>query len=173
MSYVDDEVSGRVVTALGVPLAGAAIMLVNAAGQEVDRTHSAQDGTFGLALPDGDRYLLLITATGRQPVMDLVEAGRSGPPRDIMLERFSSGVSGVVTDRRYGQPVLGAQVALIDHRGVVVSRTVTAADGRYAFPALPAGSYSIEVSSHGPAVSAARLSPGERAELDLTLPQTA
>jgi hypothetical protein len=33
VSYVDDGVSGRVVTALGVPLAGAAIMLVNTAGQ--------------------------------------------------------------------------------------------------------------------------------------------
>jgi uncharacterized protein YfaS (alpha-2-macroglobulin family) len=172
VSYVDSIFSGRV-TAGGAPISGAVVVLVDTAGQETARSHSAADGTFRLRVPTHGRYLLFVTAAEHQPVMDLVEAGRGGGLREIVLERLDNVISGVVTDSRFGRPVAGASVALTDERGVVVQRVVTGADGRYAFPALLAGDYSIVVSGHAPAVSSASLTPGQRAELDLTLPQSA
>jgi len=167
-SDVDAPLSGRVIRADGAALADAVIMLIDTAGQEAGRATCAADGAFSLRLPGTDRHLLLATAEGHQPVMELVEPGRVRAPRDIVLERLNSGVSGVVKDRT-GRPIAGAAVALADSRGVVVKRLVTGADGRYAFPALPTGSYSIVVSGLSPAASSARLPAGERTELDLNL----
>ena len=169
LSDVDTELSGRVVDGDGAPLNDAVIMLIDTAGQEVGRARAAADGSFSLELPGAGRHLLLATAEGYQPVIDLMEPGRVRSRRDIVLERLNSGVSGVIKDRRFGRPVAGACVALTDSRGVVVKRLVTGADGRYDFPALPTGSYSIVVSGQPPAASSATLPAGQRTELDLTL----
>ena len=165
-STVDRELIGKVRTDNSA-LSAAAIALVDTAGHEIERAVTDADGTFRMPIPATGQFLLLATAEGYQPVIDLVDAGRP-TPREIVLERFNSGISGVVRDRS-GRPIPERCVRLVDGRGVAVRRAVTGADGRYEFPAIPAGDYSIVVAGLDPAASAASLPPGERTDLDLHL----
>jgi uncharacterized protein YfaS (alpha-2-macroglobulin family) len=176
MSEVDVErrtdqalVTGNVRATNGNPVAGAQIVLIDGAGNETGRTSSADDGAFRLPAPRQERCLLLITASGHQPAMDLVEPARTTTPRTIWLERHNSRIRGVVRERRFGRPVRDASVALVDEHGIVVHTVATGADGRYEFPALPAGTYSLVVSSPAPAARSTRLPAGVRSELDLSL----
>jgi uncharacterized protein YfaS (alpha-2-macroglobulin family) len=162
-------VTGAVRATTGDPVAGAQVVLIDGAGQETGRTCSADDGRFRLPAPRRERCLLLITAGGHQPAMDLVEPARTTTPRTIWLERHNSRIRGVVRDRRFGRPVRDANVALVDERGVVAHSVATDTDGRYEFPALPAGTYSLVVSSPAPTARSTRLPAGVRSELDLNL----
>jgi hypothetical protein len=166
-STVDRELTGKVRTEKAA-LSEAVVQLVDTAGHEIERAVTEADGMFRLPIPDGGQFLLLATAEGYQPVIDLVDADRP-TPRDIVLERFSSGISGVVRDQRSGRPIGDRCVQLVDGRGITVRRAITAADGRYEFPAIPTGDYSIVVAGFDPAASSASLPAGERTELDLHL----
>lgn len=165
-STVDRELTGQV-RADNSALSAAVIALIDTTGREIERTATGTDGTFRMPIPAAGRFLLLATAPGYQPVIDLVDADRP-THRDILLERFDSGISGVVRDQS-GRPIPDRCVRLVDGRGVTVRRAVTGTDGRYEFPAIPAGDYSIVVTGLDPAASAASLPPGERTELDLHL----
>jgi hypothetical protein len=166
-STVERELTGQVRTEKSA-LSGAVVQLVDTTGHEIGRAVTETDGTFRLPIPDAGQCLLLAAAEGYQPVIDLVDADRP-TPRDIVLERFSSGISGVVRDQQSGRPVVGSCVRLVDGRGITVRRAVTGADGRYEFPAIAAGEYSIVVGGLDPAASSASLPGGERTELDLHL----
>lgn len=166
-STVDRALTGKVRTEKSA-LSDAVIQLIDPAGRELERAITEVDGTFRMPIPSSGQFLLLATAEGYQPVIDLVDADRP-TPRDIVLERFSSGISGVVRDRRSGRPVVGSGVQLVDGRGITVRRAVTGDDGRYEFPAIPAGDYSIVVAGLDPAASSASLPAGARTELDLHL----
>lgn len=165
-STVDRELTGTVRTA-NASLSAAVIQLVDTAGREIERAVTDADGTFRMPIPAAGQFLLLATAEGYQPVIDLVDADRP-TPREIVLERFNSGISGIVRDQSR-RPIPDRCVRLVDGRGVTVRRAVTGLDGRYEFPAIPAGDYSIVVAGLDPAVSAANLIPGERTDLDLHL----
>lgn len=166
-STVDRELVGKVRTEKSA-LSEAVVQLIDTAGHEIERALTEADGTFRLPIPDAGQFLLLATSVGFQPVIDLVDADRP-TPRDIVLERFNSGISGVVREQRSGRPVAGRCVQLVDRRGVTVRRVSTGEDGRYEFPGIPAGDYSILVAGLDPAASSASLPAGERTDLDLHL----
>ena len=166
-----DAVTGRVRGTDGAPISDATITLIDTGGQESGRAATDDTGTFRLPFPSPDRFLLLITAAGHESALDLVNPDRA-PEQEIALQRHTSVISGVVRERRFGRPVAGASLALVDARGITVQTVTTGPDGCYSFSDLPAGAYSIVVSSPPPAARTARLTPGTHAELDLNLAGT-
>jgi hypothetical protein len=87
----------------------------------------------------------------------------------------TASVSGVVRYSMAGGdsvgPVAGAAVTLTDAAGHVVASTTTAADGSYSLGSLPAGSYTLSVSSdtYGADSQSLTLADGQSANANFTL----
>ncbi|MFD8739388.1 MFS transporter [Streptomyces sp. NPDC059618] len=59
---------GRVLDADGGPVARAKVTLIDRHGRQAGATHSAEDGSYALAVPDGGAYVLAARAAGHGPL---------------------------------------------------------------------------------------------------------
>ena len=174
-------------------IAGMAITLTGTddLGQPVTRnSETANDGSYSFADLRPGNYAVLGTTpsqyangpadagtaggqVGQVAISEVpLVSGTAAAAYDFAAE--GSDVSGVVFDDlpnlgtyQAGEPgVAGASVQLIASNGTVVASSVTGADGRYLFSAMPAGSYSISVDRPNPdgtptrTVRALSLQPG-------------
>ncbi len=75
-------------------------------------------------------------------------------------------VTGTVTDT-LGSLMAGAQVELAPARGGALQKTTSDTDGRFTFPRVPAGAFTVRVTVQGfdPATSGGSLSPGQSYEM--------
>jgi protocatechuate 3,4-dioxygenase beta subunit len=162
------QLEGRVADQAGRPIAGAAITLTDARGEVVATAVTTDEGTY--TLPDlyPADYTLTATSEGTRPAARTVSLGAGGDNRvDIVLVTNGT-LAGVIRAAASGQPVPDASVLAVDQYGTVVGATVTGPDGRYEFPDLQPGAYTVTASGYAPVASRVQLA-GDRTDHDILL----
>ncbi len=144
--------SGRVVeTGTNAPLAGVHVMALRAADHRMTRgavTDAA--GQYSLDVQAGSYKLAFIDVTGRhdmewhdnEPFHGIADAASVTSPSvtDAALEANTGSMVGTITDDPAATAVAGAWVMAIGPTGVA-GGAVSATNGTYTLPGLPAGTY--------------------------------
>lgn len=140
-------ISGHVTDDDGSPVSGVDVTIDGPGGPRTTTTDSTGSYLFDTNAV-GDYTLTVDAPSGYSgdpdPQSVSIDAGDTEPivDRDFVIEALPS-LSGTVIDG--GGGLGGATVVLLDDGGDEVARTVTAADGAYAFPRLPLGDYSVTI----------------------------
>lgn len=150
----------------GSPLNGALVTMTDAAGHQVGRTVTCDDGSYALPLTSGGVYVLIVAGEHVRPSAVSVVVAERTVTRDVSLSGGASVNGRVVTrwrasamnglathdpaggsvltrpeDEALWEGVSGAVVTLTDARGDVVATATSDDRGGYAFPDLVGGSY--------------------------------
>ncbi len=162
------RIEGRVLQQTGEGISGAAVTLTDARGEVVGATVAGPDGRYVLADLYPGEYTLTATAEGALPSARSVTVDAVGSHNvDVVL--LSNGtLVGTVRAASSGLPVREASVMLVDGYGNVVASVVTGDDGRYEFPDLLPGAYTLTASGYAPVASRVDLG-GDRTEYDVAL----
>ncbi|TAH37097.1 MAG: carboxypeptidase regulatory-like domain-containing protein [Planctomycetota bacterium] len=153
------ELSGRVVTSSGAPVAGACVALQTRGPFQFCSTLTDAQGGFRFeALYAAERTIVRATAPGHGP--GRVEDARidaAAAPLELVLPAGLS-LAGCIRDE-LGTPVASARVEIRREDGAREEGelplvedgfgTCTGADGRFAIPDLPAGTYRVSVEAPG------------------------
>ncbi|MBC6458881.1 MFS transporter [Actinomadura sp. HBU206391] len=142
------RISGYVRGGESIPIAGAALTLIDPHGHQVGRATTAGDGSYALTAPGGGTYMLIAASEGHEPQVAAVVAGDEPLFYDLTLSG-GSGVEGVVRSAATGAPVASAMVVVTDVRGEVVTSARTGEDGGFSFNELVPGSFVLAVSARG------------------------
>ncbi|MBI1748320.1 MAG: carboxypeptidase regulatory-like domain-containing protein [Acidobacteria bacterium] len=134
---------GRVTDASsGSPLVGARVRAIGA----IERSAlSGSDGGYLLRLP-ADSYTVTASAFGRLPLtMESVLITEEGTTIQnfLLVMAPSHRISGMVVSSLTGEPIANAEVRILD---TPLPSARTTADGVYAFPTVPDGTYNIQAS---------------------------
>lgn len=138
-------IRGFVRGADGVPVAHAAITLIDVRGHQIGRTTTRADGRYGLSTPGSGTYVLIASAGDHDPQAATLVTGDQPIDFDLVLVG-SGGLLGTVRGSD-GKPVQYAMVFVTDVRGEVVATGTTDADGAYAFTRVQAGTYTLAISA--------------------------
>ncbi|MEK2474530.1 MFS transporter [Streptomyces noursei] len=118
-----------------------ALTLIDAAGRQVDRGATGEDGRYALSTPGVGAYVLIAAAGGHQPQAVTVTVGERPVELDVVLGGAGRLVGTVTTAE--GTPVRDATVTLTDVRGEVVATARSGREGGYAMGELVAGEYTL------------------------------
>jgi len=140
-------IEGTVTDGAGnAPIAGARVQAV---GPVTRVTSTRADGTYHLgSLPEGS-YDMTVTAFGFNPGTAsgvMVVDGQTTTQNFTLTPGPSHRVSGTVTNSATGMPVAGATLRILD---TPIAPATSDANGMYAFPVVPDGSYRIQVTAAG------------------------
>jgi EmrB/QacA subfamily drug resistance transporter len=162
------RIEGRVLQQTGEGISGAAVTLTDARGEVVGATVAGPDGRYVLADLYPGEYTLTATADGALPGARAVAVDGVGAHNvDVVL--LSNGtLVGTVRAASSGLPIREASVMLVDGYGNVAASVVTGDDGRYEFPDLLPGTYTLTASGYAPVASRVDLG-GDRTEYDVAL----
>lgn len=175
MSPVDQfdqvPVGGRVRTADGASVPGAAVTLADLSGRQVAVAQTDSAGQYRLAAPAAGSYLVIVSAAGHQPAAGLLSVPAVGTSHDVVV-RGGSGLAGTVRAGGSGQPVSGATVTVATGRGEIAGATTTGADGAFSLGQLAAGQYTLVVAAtaYAPVAVQAAVEEGELTRRDVELP---
>jgi EmrB/QacA subfamily drug resistance transporter len=141
-------VHGRVRGGDGVPVAGAALTLIDLGGRQVDRGTTGGDGVYGLRAPAAGPYMLITAADGHQPQAATLAVGEDPLHHDVTLSG-TCGLAGVVRSAATGARVAGAMVVVTDAHGEVIASAETGPDGEFDFADLGSGTFVVAVTAGG------------------------
>jgi large repetitive protein len=165
-----------VVAANNAPISGASVVLQDG-GSTVASTTSAADGSFSLTGIDRGTYTLVIDAGTGYDVRTVnnvvVTQGQNNALGNLTVVAQPASLTGTVTSG--GDPVQGAQVALLNADGNVVGATVTTnAAGEYTRNNIVTGEYTVRVTASGFVTQTATQSfaPGQAVTRNFTLTPT-
>ncbi|MEV5882075.1 MFS transporter [Streptomyces sp. NPDC052020] len=119
----------------------AALTLIDAAGQQVGRGASGDDGRYALGTPGPGSYVLIAAAGGHQPQAVSVTVGERPVELDVVLGGAGRLAGSVITAD--GSPVRDATVTLTNVHGEVVASTRSGREGGYVITELVAGEYTL------------------------------
>jgi EmrB/QacA subfamily drug resistance transporter len=142
------RVHGHVRAGDGVPVADAALTLIDLGGRQVDRAVTGADGRYSLTAPATGPYMLITAADGHQPRAATIMVGGAPLSHDVTLSG-TSGIAGVVRSAATGARVAGAMVVVTDAHGEVIASTETGTDGEFAFDDLTSGTFVVAVTAGG------------------------
>ncbi|WAC57242.1 MSCRAMM family protein [Gordonia sp. SL306] len=132
----------------GATIADATITVIDPNGRQAARTVGDADGTFGIAVPGGGHYVLVVSAAGHEPSAVTVTVGSTPIDVEVVLTSMAA-LSGSVTTSATGEAVAQATVAVADHSGHVTATAVTGVDGRWSVAGLANGTYTVIVTAAG------------------------
>ncbi|MDN5917077.1 MAG: carboxypeptidase-like regulatory domain-containing protein [Pseudonocardia sp.] len=162
-------VRGTVTDTSGLPLARAAVTLIDARGDVVATTLPDVDGRYLLdGVPPG-HYTVTVSAEGYQPVAGSIDLDGIAE-RDIVVPG-RSGLTGTASAAAGGLRVAGAMATLVDADGRTVASAVTGPDGGFAFGDLPAGSYTLTAAGYAPVVTVVQVGAGATTTVDVEFPE--
>jgi hypothetical protein len=145
-AIVPVPISGHVRDADGNPVGGVTVTITDGAART---TTTDDDGFYLFDTNPPDDYDLTVTppagySTATSPSTVTVGLGDTDPitDRDFVLSARPS-ISGTVSDADGAKG--GVTVVLRDSANAEVARVVTTSDGKYEFPRLPGGDYSVTV----------------------------
>lgn len=139
------SVRGRVRRTDGTPIDAAVVVLIDHAGQQVDRGVTDANGDFTLTAPAEGVHVLIASSIGHQPQAITLRAASASVHLDLRLTGTAR-VRGIVRADD-GGPVSGATVTLTNMRGEVVAGVRSGANGEYALTELLPGDYTLVVSA--------------------------
>ncbi|WP_308295731.1 MFS transporter [Streptomyces odontomachi] len=140
------RIDGRVHTADGTPVPGAAVTLISPTGRQLGRSVAEGDGAYTVSAPASGSYVLIASAGGYQPQALTVFVSDAPFTYDIQLSG-TSGLTGLVRSADDGTPVPGAVVIVTNARGDVLATTETDGVGEFAIPDLVPGTVTLAVNS--------------------------
>ncbi|MEV7288858.1 MFS transporter [Streptomyces sp. NPDC093252] len=129
----------------GTAVPRAALTLIDAAGQQIGRGASGEDGRYALATPGPGAYVLIAAAGGHQPQAVSVSVAERPVELDVVLGGAGRLAGAVLTAD--GSPVRDATVTLTNVHGEVVSSTRSGREGGYVISELVAGEYTLAASA--------------------------
>ncbi|WP_345443723.1 MFS transporter [Actinoallomurus vinaceus] len=138
-------IRGFVRDANGVPVAHAALTLIDVRGHQIGRATTSTDGRYEVPTPSTGAYVLIASAGDHEPRAATVVTGDQPTDFDPVLIGADRLV-GTVRDVD-GEPVRDAMVVVTDASGEVVAADTTDADGGYAVRRIAAGTYTLAVSA--------------------------
>jgi hypothetical protein len=164
-------VSGRVRTADGASITGAAVTLADLSGRQLAVAQTDTAGQYRLTAPGAGSYLVIVSAPGHQPAASVLAAPGTGTSHDIVL-RGGSGLAGTVRAGGSGQPVSGATVTVANGRGEIAGAATTGADGGFRLSQLAEGQYTLVVATaaYAPLAVHVTVEEGELTQHDVELP---
>ncbi|MGM7702003.1 carboxypeptidase regulatory-like domain-containing protein [Pseudalkalibacillus sp. Hm43] len=144
------SVSGTVLGTDGQPFKNAVIKIVDSNGVVVGTSAVNQDGSYSIGnLPPG-------TYSIRAAAPDVVTASsgvsliaNENKVINFVLRVNPGTIRGTVTEQATGDPIVGANVNILDLNGQVVATTATNTIGNYFVDRLAPGSYTVSVSKVG------------------------
>ncbi|MEU8029820.1 DHA2 family efflux MFS transporter permease subunit [Streptomyces sp. NPDC049099] len=125
----------------GTVVPRAALTLIDAAGAQIGRGASGEDGRYALGTPGSGSYVLIAAAGGHQPQAVSVTVGERPVELDVVLGGAGRLAGSVLTAD--GTPVRDATVTLTDVHGEVVATTRSGREGGYVITELVAGEYTL------------------------------
>ncbi|UNS95897.1 DHA2 family efflux MFS transporter permease subunit [Streptomyces tubbatahanensis] len=161
-------IRGRVVDEAGSPVPGAAVTLIDPSGRQLALATAGHDGRYGVQAPDAGSYILVGSATGRQPRVITLTVQTVPLDHDVVLAG-GSGLTGKVLAG--AGPVAQALVVVTDTHGEVAQAVTSADDGAYRLTELVPGSYTLTASATGfqPFTSAVEVGAGAFTQQDAHL----
>ncbi|MFI6929900.1 MFS transporter [Streptomyces sp. NPDC050287] len=141
------SVTGHVLGAERVPVAGAAVTLISLGGKQLGRSVSRGDGAYGVDAPGAGSYVLLAAADGYQPQASTIAVADDEPVDYDILLSGTSGLTGVVVAADSGAPVAAAVVIVTDVRGELLAGGRTDALGEFTITDLVPGTVTLAVNS--------------------------
>ncbi|PNE38245.1 MFS transporter [Streptomyces noursei] len=118
-----------------------ALTLIDAAGRQVGRGATGEDGRYALSTSGVGAYVLIAATGGHQPQAVTVTVGERPVELDVVLGGVGRLVGTVTTAE--GAPVRDATVTLTDVRGEVVATARSGREGGYVMGELVAGEYTL------------------------------
>ncbi|WP_216898840.1 MFS transporter [Nocardia alni] len=140
-SSVPDAIEGLVRRESGLPVADAALTLIDPRGHQVSRSRGGVDGAFRIDVPAPGSYVLIASAPAHEPVAVTVIVGARAQRLELTLP--SSGELSGTVRRTDGTPVDGATVTVTTMRGDVVDAAVTNPDGEFVCRGVAPGTHTI------------------------------
>ncbi|MFI1364047.1 MFS transporter [Streptomyces griseochromogenes] len=125
----------------GTVVPRAALTLVDAAGAQIGRGASGEDGRYALSTPGSGSYVLIAAAGGHQPQAVTVTVGERPVELDVVLGGAGRLAGSVLTAD--GSAVRDATVTLTNVHGEVVATTRSGREGGYLITELVAGEYTL------------------------------
>ncbi|QKV92568.1 MFS transporter [Streptomyces sp. NA02950] len=176
----DDEpvtgrlVHGRVLGSGDVPLAGAAVTLIDTGGQQLGRTSSGHDGRYRVAVADAGNVVLIGSAPGHRPQAATLLVADQPVVCDLRLTGGGTGLTGSVRAVG-GEPLAGATVTATGPDGAVAGAATADEKGEFALPELAPGPYTVTLAAdaHRPHATQVELTGGEPVRVDAELPPAA
>ncbi|MGW1745950.1 MFS transporter [Streptomyces sp. NPDC002092] len=139
-------VSGHVLGAERVPVAGAPVTLISLGGKQLSRSVSGADGSYGVDAPAAGSYVLIASADGFQPQASTLVVADGPVSYDVLLSG-TSGLAGLVRSADSGAPVADAVVIVTDVRGEVLTTGRTDVLGEFTVTDLVPGTVTLAVNS--------------------------
>jgi uncharacterized surface anchored protein len=165
------QVTGRVRTTDGVPIAEAAVTLADLSGRQVTVAKADAGGQYRLTAPVAGSYLVIASAAGHQPAAGVVTVAGAAAGHDVVLQG-GSGLAGIVRVAGTGQPVSGAMVTVADVEGEIAGVTTADSSGAFHLTHLAPGNYALVVAAttYTPVAVPVSVSEGEVTQRDVELP---
>ncbi|WP_163507279.1 MFS transporter [Fodinicola acaciae] len=161
--------TGTVRVSGGGALAGAIVTLADGRGEVVASQPTDETGSYTFSEMVAGTYTVAVSAPRYHPVAALVEVAEGGMTRYDVDFAGAARLRGRAFGGSAHSPLADARVTLVDDAGNVVAATTTDADGVYAFPELPEGSYTVVATGYPPAVSTVSLDGGKEHQHDVLL----
>ncbi|MCH5676022.1 MFS transporter [Streptomyces gilvus] len=139
-------VTGHVFATERVPVATAAVTLISLGGEQLSRSVSRQDGSYGVEAPSAGSYVLIASAEGFQPQASTLVVTDVPVSYDVLLSG-TSGLAGLVRSADSGAPVADAVVIVTDVRGEVLATGRTDVLGEFTVTDLVPGTVTLAVNS--------------------------
>jgi EmrB/QacA subfamily drug resistance transporter len=150
----------RVTDAIGRPLMGVAVSLLDATGRQIAVSDTAVVGRCELDdLPAGEALLVAIHAS-YAPLAQPVVVPVDGAAQIDLTLGVEAAPATLITGEALtpqGWLIADARVSLIDANGVECAVTRTDSQGRYAFTGVPAGDYTLLATGYGPSTATVRV----------------
>ncbi|MEU8822773.1 MFS transporter [Streptomyces sp. NPDC048636] len=174
-AVADEVVSGRLVhgRVLGpadVPLADAAVTLIDTGGQQLGRTASGDDGHYRVTVPHAGNVVLIASAPGHRPQAATLLVADQPVVCDLRLTGGGTGLAGSLRTVG-GEPLAGATVTATGPDGAVAGAATTDEKGEFAVPELAPGAYTVTLAAdgHRPHATQVELTGGEPVRVDAEL----
>ncbi|WEH36738.1 MFS transporter [Streptomyces sp. AM 4-1-1] len=162
------RLAGKVVTADGSPVPGAAVTLTDVRGEVVATARSGHQGGYVITELVAGEYTLAAGAPAFRPAALPVSVQAARETRQDIELAGGAVLRGVVRAGG-GRLVEDARVTLLDAAGNVVDTLTTGADGTFRFVDLSSGEYTVIAAGYPPVATVLQVAGGSRTERDLQL----
>lgn len=153
----------RVCDAIGRPLMGVAVSLLDPTGRQIAVADTGVVGRCELAdLPPGEALLVAIHPAYAPYAQSVLVPEDGSAQADVLLGTEPTRATLITGEALtpQGWLIADARVSLIDAAGVECAVTRTDSQGRYAFTGVPAGDYTLLATGYGPSTATVRLGSG-------------